>query len=369
MRMREPVTEAEIPALLEELGSPWGPQIDLDLIPWEQALDSGRPDYRARLRWGDQTFEFVAECKSRSTPRVISEAALQARRYSQATGLPPMIIVPYLDERRLDWLAGEAVSGIDLSGNGIVLVPGRLLLRRSGRPNRYPESQPSKYAYRGATSVVPRVFLCQSQFETVGAIKEAIAARGGSVALSTVSKALARMAEDVLIERAGSRITLLQPDALLDKLRESFPIPRGQAMIRVKITGSLARLFARANERGKRPLLVLSGSSSHARYSAGMQSEDLIAYCDRLKDVRDRVGSGWKEGDRFADLTVVQTDDRTPFFDARSDKTGLVYASPVQTFLELATGDKRDREMAEQVHEHIRRELESGKPAPLGSPS
>lgn len=74
-----------------------------------------------------------------------------------------MITGPYLDEKRIDRLAEEDVSALDLSGNGIVIIPGRLLLRRTGEPNRYPESQRTKCAYRGATSLVPRVFLCRSE--------------------------------------------------------------------------------------------------------------------------------------------------------------------------------------------------------------
>ena len=360
MRARESITADAIPAILDELGSPWGTQLDLDLIPWEPAHGGPRAGYRVRLRWAGRSYEFVAECKSRSTPRAIDQALLQARRASLATGLAPMIIVPYLDERRLDRLADEAVAGIDLSGNGIAIVPGRLLLRRSGRPNRYPESQPTKYAYRGATSVVPRVFLCQPQFESVSAIKEAIEARGGSVALSTVSKALARMTEDVLIERAGSRITLIQPDSLLERLRDDFRSPPARATMRVNIVGPLASLFKQANEQGKRPRLVLSGSSSQDRYSAGIRTDEVVAYCERLKDIRDRVGDRWEESERFADLAIIETGDRTPFFDARSDESGLVYASPIQSYLELAAGDTRDREMAEQIRESILGDVHSG---------
>lgn len=355
------ITEEAIPELLRDLGSPWGPQVELELSPWEMRDGGPSADYRVRLRWDDQAYEFVAECKSRSTPRIIDQAILQAKRFSQDTGLPPMIIVPYLDERRLDRLAGEEVSGIDLSGNGIVLVPGRLLLRRSGQPNRYPESQPTKYAYRGATSIVPRVFLCQPQFESVTAIKEAIAARGGDVALSTVSKALARMTEDVLIERSDSRILLVQPESLLDRLRDDFRTPSTRTTVRVKVRGPMAILFKQANENQKRPRLVLSGASSQDRYAAGMRSDELAAYCERLSDVRKRISDQWEESERFADLTVIETSDRTPFFDARRDKGGIAYASPVQAYLELAAGDKRDQEMASEIREVILRSVEEAR--------
>ncbi len=356
MRAQETITEAEIPALLGALGAPWGPQMKLKLTPWKKTQGRPNADFRVRLRWANQAYDFAAECKSRSTPKAIDEALLQVRRYSQAAGLPPMIIVPYLDERRLDRLAEEGVSGIDLSGNGIAIVPGRLLLRRSGQPNRYPESQPSKYAYRDATSIVPRVFLTQPRFESVSEIQAAIAARGGAVAMSTVSKALARMAEDVLVDRADGRITLVQPDALLDKLRENFRPPLARERIRVKVTGPIAALFKQANEAPAPLRLVLTGAASQDRYAAGMRSDELTAYCENLRAMCARAGDHFKETERFADLTIIETSDRTPFFDARTDKAGVTYASPVQAFLELAAGDKRDKEMAKDIRTSILRE-------------
>ena len=362
MRSQPPITEDAIPDLLSNLGSPWA-RLRFELIPWESGHVGPRADYRVRLRWEDETYEFVAEFKSRSTPKAIDQALVQARRSSRATGLPPMIIVPYLDERRLDRLADEGASGIDLSGNGIVIVPGRLLLRRSGRPNRYPESQPTKHAYRGATSIVPRVFLCQPEFESVSAIKEAIERRGGAVAMSTVSKALARMVEDMLIERSASRIALMQSDALLDRLRDDFREPSERATVRVKIAGPMPPLFRRANEARARPLLVLTGATSQDRYSAGMRSDEPVAYCERLSEVRNRVGDQWTETERFADLTVVETSDRTPFFDARTDRDGLTYASPIQSYLELAAGDKRDQEMAGEIRKIIIRGVDEARRA------
>lgn len=348
----KPTSESAIPEILGRLGSPWGPETDLAVEPWPRGNAGPRPDFRVTVRWEGRVFEFVAEAKTRSTPRVLEEAASRAEQDADKTALQPMVIVPYLSERSLDWLADRGVSGIDLSGNGLAMVPGVLYLRRSGRPNRYPESQPSKYTYRGATSIVPRVFLCRREFESVSAIKDEIDARGGKVALSTVSKALARMVEDVLIRRTDTSITLLQPDALLDKLRESFerPSPKRTATLKV---GSLDQFFRRVESTESRPRLVLSGAASQGRYASGLRSDQPEAYCENLGEVRTRAGDLWNETERFSDLTIIETGDRTPFFDARRDPSGVVYASPVQTYLELAAGDKRDREMAESVRESL----------------
>lgn len=346
------VSIRDLPEMLRRMGSPWGPMTDLTV----EASASDKPGRRAAflvtVRWGDRAFPFVAEAKTRSTPRVLEDAASSARRHASTSDRRPMVVVPYLGERSLDWLDEHGVSGIDLSGNGLAVVPGSLYLRRSGRPNLYPESQPSRHAYRGATSIVPRVFLCRREFESVTAIRDEIASRGGRVALSTVSKALARMVEDVMVRRTDSTIASLQPDALLDRLRESFEPPPRNRIATLKV-GTPEAIFRRMDGVEPRPRLVLSGVSSQSRYAAGMRSDQPVVYCEDLGEVRRRAGDTWNETERFADLTVIETRDRTPFFDARADPSGVVYASPVQAFLELAAGDKRDREMAAGVRRSI----------------
>ncbi|HMN97671.1 MAG TPA: hypothetical protein PKC43_14475 [Phycisphaerales bacterium] len=340
------------PAILGSLRSPWGPGTSLSVEPWPPSNRQPCPDFKVDLRWGDRTFAFAVEAKSRSTPATLERAADQATRFADTTGLLPMVIVPYLSEASLDRLVERGVSGLDLSGNGVAMAPGVLYLRRSGQPNRYPESQPLRYAYRGATSVVPRVFLCRREFESVSAIKTEIESRGGAIALSTVSKALARMTEDVIVQRSAGSIALVQPDALLDRLRESFERPPRLATTRLACD-DLPELFTRVNAEALLPRLVLSGASSQERYTAGRRSDTPLAWCSDLAKARAIAGSLWRESERFADLEVAQAKDGTPLFDARRDASGIAYASPVQTYLELAAGDNRDQEAATEIRQSI----------------
>jgi len=49
-----------------------------------------------------------------------------------------MIVTPYLSPERLNELEERGISGVDLSGNGIVVIPGEMFVRRTGEPNRFP---------------------------------------------------------------------------------------------------------------------------------------------------------------------------------------------------------------------------------------
>lgn len=358
-----PISISAMPEAFAQLGSIFGRQISIELrlAGLRQATGPAAAALFVDVAWESDRFEFAAEAKTRSTPRVIQDAVHQARRWALETGRLPMVVVPYLAEQRLDFLAEEGVSGLDLCGNGLITVPGRVLLRRSGQPNSYPESRPSRFAYRGATSLVPRVFLRRPEFLAVGRILAEITAAGGSVALSTVSKALTKMADDLIIDRADGRISLVQPDKLLDALAKDFAAPKADRTVQLGTPVSLQEIFrlARQSSASSRTVrTVLSGSSSQDRYAGGLRADVPVIYTNDLDALKISLGDAWKTTDRFANLTVIETPDPTPFFDARTGDGDIMFASPVQTYLELtAGGDKRDQQMAKQVRARILEDL------------
>ena len=56
-----------------------------------------------------------------------------------------------------------------------------------------------------------------------------------------------------------------------------------------------------------------------------------------------------EETSRFPNVELLETDEDFVYFDMRDN----LAASPVQTYLELARGDKREQETAEQVRKAI----------------
>jgi hypothetical protein len=63
------------------------------------------------------------------------------------------------------------------------------------------------------------------------------------------------------------------------------------------------------------------------------------------------------QSDRFPNLELIETEDETVYFDAWQ-KDNFWWASPVQVYLELMSGDKRDQETAEQVRSLLLTDLE-----------
>lgn len=316
-----------------------------------------------------QTFVFAAEFKSRSSPRAFEEALTTVQKSSQRRQMHPMLVVPYLRETQLQELQRRQVSGIDLSGNGVVSVPGRLLVYRTGSPNGFPDSAPTKYAYRGATSLVARSFLCQPKYRSLADIEKSIRDRGGSVVLSTISKALKRLESDLIVDRTPTGLRLRQPDKLLDLLAQNYTDPKTVKTVtfaistkRLQITdgdlkltpkAQLATLFASGNQETP---LVLTGRSSIENYAVMGRQEWPVLYTKDIDQLIRTWGDKVEETSRFVDFELRETDDPTVYFDMRVEEN-LPYASAVQVYLECSSGDKRERETAQQVKDVILQEL------------
>ncbi len=82
----------------------------------------------------------------------------------------------------------------------------------------------------------------------------------------------------------------------------------------------------------------------------------LSLYCPRIEEIITRLPRS--PSDRFPNCELIEVEDETVYFDAREEE-GFLWASPVQVYLELMAGDKRDRETAEQLKQSILKPLES----------
>jgi len=315
--------------------------------------------------WKGQQATFAVECKAFSTPRALRDAVAQAKAYAQREKLEPMIIVPFLSKERLDELEREGISGIDLSGNGIVVAPGKFSVYRTGAPNRFRTSAPIKNIYQKNSSIVGRVFLARSRYGGVTEIRSEIQRRSGPVwppiSLATVSKALKGLEDDLIVSRGDAGISLVQPDKLLDKLAANFSRAKDRPPFRAKVPAEgkeLFELLLRTADELKAPI-VATGNGSATQYAVMQRGPILSVYCPEPETLFKRLGG--TATDRFPNVEIIEANEPFLYFDAREDR-GFRWASPVQVYLELMAGDKRDRETAEQVREFIlkdvRRQLE-----------
>jgi hypothetical protein len=313
-----------------------------------------RPDAHVDVMWEDRVFRFVAEVRVQATPRTFRNAVELARTFADESGLQPMLLTSFLSPDRLEALQSRGVSGVDLCGNGVVIVPGDVLVLRTGHPNRYPADRTIRNIYQGASSLVARVFLVCPSFDSVQDVMDEVGRRGGQVSLSTVSKVLKVLEEDLVIGRDGRKSTLLQPAELLDRLANAYRPPVIAARGQYRWIADPDDLLPGLTDAADR--LVLTGAASVERYAVMPGEKTVRCYCASIESIERMFAGRIEESSRFPDLELIETRDPTVFFDHRQTG-GLATASPTQSWLELQAGDKRQRDAASTVLNRLLLEL------------
>jgi hypothetical protein len=356
METRKTPTEQEILARLRR--SDFGlPPLEVEKLEVLEGSGDRGLDALITFGWQKKRYRFGAEVRRLWTPKAVIEAADQVQRTAASERLFPLVIVPYLSQERLRELEARGVSGIDLCGNGIVVVPGELLTFRTGSPNRYRWEGRIKNVYRGVSAMIARVFLLTGGFRSVGEALDQIRALGGEVTLPTVSKVCKSLEQDLVIERVRGEtptsrsLRLLQPEKLLDLLSENYAPPEVTTSFSGKFAGPpealLEKLIAWEKNDGRK--VVRTGADSVEAYAVMARQPVQTFYCSDADALKKSLDTEFTETERFANVRLLETQDEFVYFDRRSNRL----ASPVQTYLELATGEKREKETAEQVRRFI----------------
>lgn len=336
------------------------PPVRISLAEVEVLSSAGegalQPDACIDVAWNSRTYRFVAEIKVQASPKVFRDAIEQVQAYAGARKTRPMLVTTYLSPERLAELESQGVSGIDMSGNGVIVVPGEVIVFRTGNPNRYPAGRKIRNVYQGASSLVARVFMARPRYESVQGVLDEIFERGGEVSLGTVSKVLKALDEDLIIRRDGRASELTQPDELLDRLASAYRQPRVEKRKAYRWTGDRDELVEELAE--SRSGLVLTGEASVDKYAVMPREKSLQFYCTAIRPIEQRLREKLEESPQFPDLELIETRDPTVYFDGR-ESDGVRVSSPTQCWLELQAGDKRQADAAQNVRARILEELRS----------
>jgi hypothetical protein len=166
-------------------------------------------------------------------------------------------------------------------------------------------------------------------------------------------------AELILVSEPGMRVRLIQPEKLLDRLAAAFRSPdlAEPLVCRVALPTSelLPRLFQTGKAHGVR--IAMTGLGSAARYAPISLDNIVRVYADQVDPLL--MDLPVKPGERFANLEIHASQDPLAYFDPERDEQGVVWASPVQTYLEMMhAGDARLQEGSQHLRRQILSEVE-----------
>jgi len=172
------------------------------------------------------SFKALIEIASVATPKNVAEkcnSLLDCIRKLNRPDLVPAIVAPYIAGKQAKILAERGVSWIDLCGNMVVNVPGKIYIERTGNKNKFPDTSPIKKIFQGTSSLVSRALLLRpegfsSQYELVDFINS----RNANITAGTVSRVLKSLEEELLIKKTKPLIAVIDAEKLLDKLTQGY---------------------------------------------------------------------------------------------------------------------------------------------------
>ena len=309
---------------------------------------SGRGD---GPRGQDGTVEwFEAEFKKGHSLRDVRNAAWHLRdRPPSHPQAHKLLVVPYLNRSALGLLREMGVNGLDLCGNGVVQGDGWWFYQH-GNPNRY-SKQRSRAPYRGKSALVGRALLLRPRYEAVGDVQEEIGRRGASISLSQVSKVLSALEDDLVIRRKGHGVQLLQPKKLLNSLVDAYKAPKPTQTLEAKAElgpDLLRRLRGQADRAGAR---VVGFEPQRYVIAPGVR-ERLEVYVE--PDIGADLSGAFDLDPvtRFANLVIHVVDEPGVYFDLVEDR-GFRWSPPLEVYLELMQGGKREQEIADDLRPHL----------------
>jgi hypothetical protein len=362
--------------------SSWKPNVDLrnpsEEVLLSLAADSIRPakltmtvvqqqtrslgtnvDAVVDIEWHSCKQRYACEIKRANTPRTVEGAIAQALFAARASNLRPMILVPYLSEEKLQAISDHEVSALDACGNAFIQSD-QFLFWRSGQPNRFKMPSPHLNPFRGDNSIFSRCFLLQREFDSLSDLREFATDRMGGLSghmerellrLGTASKTVQALEEQLIVQKTQGVLKLLDHRKLLTQLKLNY-----QAPISRKITGkipfdrSAVWEKLRLASESHRLRFAATGYYSASHYGVLSPSEKLSIYVDDLPTALSALE--FSEAKAFANCELIETKKNFPFFDLKRDN-GIVWASLVQTWLELANGNSREQEAGQDLERMI----------------
>lgn len=303
--------------------------------------------------------EFNFSVETRWTQSALRQVAQRVGAQKEGTRGLPLLVLPHLSDNHLQDLREAGVSGLDFSGNGVLFDPPRLFALRSGAKPRLKLSPSTSFIYfsRNLSSLVPRVFLFEPYFTSVQDVLEACRARmvvtddtKPALSLPTVSKALARLEEDLIVRRRGAITELLDPERLLAELERAFAIPAHGEPFLGKTALDSAAIWAQLKVLRPHVRAVATGRASAGQYTGLSGPERLQLYVSDAARVRETLMA--KSTRAFPNIELIETLEEGAYFDAR-ERADALWASPLQAYLELSRGSAREVDVSHELRARL----------------
>jgi len=304
------------------------------------------------------SFRALIEIKSASNPKTVMSACqslLKCLQSEDAKNLIPILIAPYIGKEQIDILAREGISWIDLSGNMVIRVGKEIYIERTGKENKFPDTVPIKRIFQGTSSLVARSLLLKPEgFSSLYEIVDFINSRDGTITISTVSKVLQSLENELLIKKTKSGFYATEAERLLERIAEGY---RNS----VKRQARKTYRYAVKNERdvftalSERSLDYAAYGFYAAKLKGLAMTDEITLFIKSLEETKrafELISLDIKPDAEFGQLLLIETKDPCVWFNVQKQPFENV-VDDLQLYLEMLEARPRGPAIAEQLRSRI----------------
>ena len=302
-------------------------------------------------------FSLAIHVKPNGAPRYVRAGVFQlesyiARSMGDRKGNPerriiPMIVSQYLSPQSREICVDHGIAYLDLFGN-TRLVFDAVFVERAVPDRPVTESRALRSLFSPKAAAILRVLLREPH----RAWRVAELAREAHVSYGHVSNVRKALLEREWVEIGSDGVELKQPHALLQEWRDRYRRPVCESIngyttfhgdqfterLRGKLNPHPANPLAIYCLHSAAQLLGLNGRSTTHTFYVNKKGADLLYAALALT---------WNVEGPNVTLSVLK--DESLFLDAVEPVPNVFCTSPIVTYLDLSTGDQRDREAATRL--------------------
>ncbi len=314
------------------------------------------------------SFRALIEITNMGSPKTLIEKSMILNQYIQSSGrtdLVPIIAAPYIGKKQAIVLIENKVCYLDLCGNMLIKMPGKIYLEKTGNKNIFPDTSPIKNIFMGTSSLVSRALLLRpegfvSQYELVDFINN----RNASITAATVSKVLGTLEEDLLVNRTNKLIKTINPEQLLDRLAEGY---------KISTTKIMKNKFRFAVEKTEKLFYVLFEKQIDALacgfYAAKLkglaETKEITIYIKDIENVKRAAeyrAIDIRADSEFGQVILIETKDSSLWFNSSPSQPYIpAIVDDIELYLELMADTPRGPKVASRLKNRILKKENNGR--------
>jgi hypothetical protein len=276
--------------------------------------------------------------------RLEPKAALElARRWQKGASALLGVVAPYLSSRTREVLAENDFAYLDLAGNVrlVATEPGLFIDTTGAAQNPNREERPARSLKGDKAGRVVRRLIDIAEFPGVRALAHAAGVNAGYV-----SRVLALLENEAVVERSPSRALAIRWDVLLRRWAQDAPLSsRGDAATFIDPRGVQNTLS------NLKMVHAITGSVAAAKIAPIAPPRLATIYVNHIPDAAQMLGL--RESDAGANICLIAPRDAF-VFERAVQRDGLVFAAPSQVAADLLSSPGRGPAEAEALIEWMK---------------